>query len=73
MLFRASRDGYFSENFHSHCDYKGPCLIIIKPNTTCYCIGGYCEKDFDQNLNGFVECKKGFLFSLKTKIKYTLN
>ncbi len=30
LIFRASRDGFNGQAFHSKCDNKGPTLVIIK-------------------------------------------
>jgi hypothetical protein len=42
LLYRASRDGWHSTNFHHLCDEKGPTLVIVKVNNGRLC-GGYCS------------------------------
>ena len=41
LLFRASRDGFTSVNFHSKCDNKGPTITIAKSGG--YIFGGFTE------------------------------
>jgi len=42
LLYRATRDGWLPNHFHSKCDYKGTTLVIAE--TTCgRIIGGYTE------------------------------
>ena len=50
LLFRASRDGFASETFHSKCDNKGPTVTVVKSGG--YLFGGFTEnswtsKNFD--------------------------
>ena len=30
LIFRASRDGWYAEDFHRLCDYRGPTLCLVK-------------------------------------------
>ena len=41
LLFRASRDGFAAEAFHSKCDNKGPTITIVKSGE--YIFGGFTE------------------------------
>ncbi len=45
LLYRASRDGYSCESFHSHCDNKGPTLVVIR-STKGNIFGGYSDADW---------------------------
>jgi len=48
LLFRASRDGWDGNNFHSRCVHKGPTLVIAE--TACgYIIGGYTKCKWNSN------------------------
>jgi len=41
LLFRASRDGFTNEAFHSRCDNKGPTITIVKSGRNIF--GGFTE------------------------------
>ena len=72
LLFRASRDGYSSSNFHSKCDGKVNTLILVE-TTNRRRFGGYTECQWDQSSSS----KTGpysFIFSLDNKkIYYSKN
>ena len=39
LLYRATRDGFKSSEFHRRCDHKGPTIVIINANDSIF--GGY--------------------------------
>ena len=41
LLFRASRDGFAAQTFHSKCDNKGPTVTIVKSGANIF--GGFTE------------------------------
>ncbi|CAG8632299.1 15955_t:CDS:2, partial [Acaulospora morrowiae] len=41
LIYRASRDGFKIQNFHNHCDNKGPTLVVIKARHSGQIVGGY--------------------------------
>ena len=41
LLFRASRDGFAAESFHSKCDNKGPTLTVVRRGS--FIFGGFTE------------------------------
>ena len=45
LIYRASRDGWNSSNFHSLCDNKGPTVTVVKSGN--YIFGGYTEQAWD--------------------------
>jgi hypothetical protein len=45
LLFRSTRDGASATAFHSHCDAKGPTLVLIK-DTDDNVFGGYTQKNW---------------------------
>ena len=49
LLYRGSRDGWLSSDFHKHCDNKGPTVTLIKVVTTGgkYIFGGYTDQSWD--------------------------
>ena len=36
LLFRASRDGFASQTFHSKCDNKGPTIAVVKSGVNIF-------------------------------------
>lgn len=44
LLYRASRDGFAAECFHSRCDNKGPTLTIVKSGKNVF--GGFTEQSW---------------------------
>ena len=45
LLYRASRDGWASSNFHFCCDNRGPTVTVIKSGNNIF--GGYTELNWD--------------------------
>ena len=45
LIYRASRDGWNSSNFHAHCDNKGPTVSVVKSGN--YIFGGYTEQSWN--------------------------
>ena len=45
LLFRASRDGFAAQNFHSKCDNKGPTVTIVKSGNNIF--EGFTEISWD--------------------------
>ena len=68
LLFRASRDGYSSSNFHSKCDGKVNTLILVE-TTNRRRFGGYTECQWDQN-NSYKPGPYSFIFSFDNKKIY---
>ena len=54
LLFRASRDGFAAESFHSRCDNKGPTVTIVKSGS--FIFGGFTEAEW-------ISCKEKYFFS----------
>jgi TLD len=46
LAYRASKDGYYSSDFHRKCDNIGPTLSLIK-TTHGKTIGGYSKANWD--------------------------
>ena len=45
LIYRASRDGWRSSNFHALCDNKGPTVTVVKSGE--YIFGGYTDQSWD--------------------------
>ena len=72
LLFRASRDGYSSSNFHSKCDGKVNTLILVE-TTNRRRFGGYTECQWDQS-GSYKTGPYSFIFSFDNKkIYYSKN
>ena len=72
LLFRASRDGYSSSNFHSKCDGKVNTLILFE-TTNRRRFGGYTECQWDQS-GSYKTGPYSFIFSFDNKkIYYSKN
>jgi len=69
LIYRASRDGFEANKFHTKCDNKSKTLIIIK-STNGYVFGGYTEKSWNHSGGLFSDAKNdpnSFIFSLINK------
>ena len=62
LKYRASRDGFSTENFHSKCDEIPNTLTIIK-STNGNVFGGFTEKGWSSN-GGLVSDTQAFIISL---------
>ena len=71
LIYRASRDGVTPQDFHTHCDLKGPTLLLAKSGT--FVFGGYTEASWTFEQVGLQKsCPNSFLFSFNNLTKYTL-
>ena len=62
LLYRASRDGFATQDFHSKCDGFSNTLTIIK-STSGNIFGGFVEKAWDSS-SEWVTDPKAYIFSL---------
>ena len=62
LLFRATRDGYRSSNFHSKCDGKSNTVTLVETMTGRR-FGGFSDAQWDQS-GSHKTGSNGFLFSL---------
>jgi hypothetical protein len=67
LLYRASRDGFSAEAFHSKCDKYFPTLTIVKTSLG-FVFGGCTLKPWDKTHDGFREDSQAFLFSLTNRL-----
>ncbi len=63
ILYRATRDGFTSQAFHSKCDGQGNTITIIKNNLN-YVFGGYASSAWNSS-NNYINDPNAFLFSLR--------
>jgi hypothetical protein len=45
LCYRASRDGWSVQEFHKHCDNKGPTVVLVKANDCIF--GGYTDQHWE--------------------------
>ena len=62
LLYRASRDGWQCQDFHSRCDSKGATVTVIKC-TGGFVFGGYADVSWHSG-NSWPQSAQAFLFSL---------
>jgi hypothetical protein len=62
LLYRASRDGFSSNAFHSKCDNFPNTLTIIKVKDQPHIFGGYTEATWEGQ--GYKQDPNAFIFSL---------
>jgi hypothetical protein len=63
LLYRASRDGWNSSDFHAKCDNEGETLTLIKC-TDGYVFGGYASVSWKSGSGSSQSAPGSFLFSL---------
>jgi hypothetical protein len=66
LLYRATRDGFGSDDFHSKCDGHSNTLTILKAHRTSYLFGGFTSVSWDGS-SGFKSDPNAFIFSLTNK------
>ena len=65
LLYRATRDGFSSQSFHSNCDGKANTITIIKNNLN-YVFGGYASTAWASSVSGsYASDNNAFVFSLR--------
>jgi len=57
LIYRSSRDGFHSKNFHWKCDGKGPTFCLIKSKTGIIS-GGYTPIEWTSDKNWEVRDKR---------------
>jgi len=62
LLYRGSRDGSTSKDFHNRCDNKGPTICLYE-NDKDYIFGGYASISWN-NSGGYRLAKESFIFTL---------
>jgi hypothetical protein len=62
LLYRASRDGWQCQDFHSRCDNKGATVTVIKC-TGGFVFGGYADASWSSS-GSYTHSAQAFLFSL---------
>ena len=72
LIFKMSKDGSLSKDFHKACDNQGPTLIIIKSKNNRI-FGGFTPLSWkDKGGNQYDKSNQTFLFSLNLMKKYDM-
>jgi len=72
LLYRGSRDGFSSQNFHELCDEAGPTLVVCKSKAYEKVFGGYTSKNWSI-IEDYVNDEDAFLFSLSNSTKLAIS
>merc|ERR1711862_293813 len=64
VLYRASRDGFSANAFHSKCDNMGPTLTLIH-TMDGHVVGGYSNTPWSRN-DKYEKASKAFIFALSS-------
>jgi hypothetical protein len=67
LLYRASRDGDTTKEFHEKCDNKGATLTVIKLRNSEGIIGGYNPLKWDSSNGSFKRTRDSFIFSFTNR------
>ena len=63
LLYRASRDGFTADAFHSRCDEKENTITIVLNNSKCV-FGGYASASWN-SFGGYIYDPKAYIYSLR--------
>jgi hypothetical protein len=66
LLYRGTRDGFGSKDFHSKCDGHSNTLTIVKAKQSSYIFGGFTAVNWESS-NKYKLDPNAFLFSLTNK------
>jgi len=66
LLYRASDDGFVASSFHSKCNGKGACLVIVK-STDGNIFGGYTSVGWKGGIMNYVPDSQSWIFTLVNK------
>jgi hypothetical protein len=66
LLYRGTRDGFGSNDFHSKCDGHSNAFTIFKAKESGFAFGGFTSVEWDSS-SGHKSDPNAFLFSLTNK------
>ncbi len=68
LLYRGTRDGFDSHDFHSKCDGHSKTLTLFKAKESSYIFGGFTTVKWKSSTNGkWKSDRNAFIFSLTNK------
>ena len=65
LIFRASRDGWTSSQFHAKCDGRGATITLVR-STFGHVFGGYTAVPWHQTANNYSYDANAFIFLLRS-------
>ena len=73
LIYQATKDGSYPENFHAKCDNKGPTITLIKTDNNKK-FGGFISEDREYGTveQVYKKDKNAFIFSINKKTKYCI-
>ena len=63
LIYKASRDGFDSNAFHTRRDNQKPTMTIVRSNNN-YLFGGYASEAWVPNVGSYMSDSRAFLFTL---------
>ena len=64
LIYKATKDGFRSTDFHQHCNNQGPTMTIIQSKTSGYLFGGYTSISWISKGYYVADSNGPFLFTL---------
>ncbi len=64
LIYKATRDGFPSADFHRCCNNQGPTLTVVRSNDGGYLFGGYTSVSWGSRQNYVQDDNGPFLFTL---------
>jgi hypothetical protein len=64
LIYKATRDGFGSSDFHRCCDDQGPTMTVIRSKEGGYLFGGYTSVSWKATQDYVVDNNGPFLFTL---------
>jgi hypothetical protein len=61
LIYKAGRDGFKAEDFHSRCDNKGPTITVIK-SVNGKTFGGFTNLNWHNKDSWIAGEEKSFIF-----------
>ncbi len=71
LIYRGSRDGFMSKDFHQKCDYHKNTVTLYKVNDEGPCLGGFTQKYWTSPSDSeYIEDPMAILFNLTDEILF---
>jgi hypothetical protein len=68
LLYRGTRDGFDSDDFHSKCDGHSNTLTIFKAKQSSFIFGGFTTVSWESSTDSkWISDRNAFIFSLTKK------
>ena len=67
LIYKATRDGFSTQDFHQKCAKKEKVLVLFK-SQNCFLFGGYNPVCWNNGTSGWINCENSFIFSLSNPL-----